>query len=101
MKKKTYPEDLVFEEWQFDWIQSMIRNRPTMDRRLVQIRDYIIEHIDEDITPKSVIEKFGMPYKDTCGMFTIRMGESMSSMIRRLKAKRAAENANSGSNHSL
>ena len=69
----------------------MIRNEPCVDPRLVQIRDYIMEHIHEDLTPRSVIEKFGMPYNVTRRMFTIRMGESMSSMIRRLKAKRAAQ----------
>ncbi len=84
-----HPEDLTFDEYQFDMIQSTVRGLKYVPRDLVNVRDYIIEHIDEDITPKSVIEHFGLPFNHTRSNFTIIMGESISSMIRRLKQERA------------
>ncbi len=62
-----------------------------IDRKMVEVRNYILAHIDEDITPRSVTEHFGLPYNRTRAVFTSDMGESMSSMIRRLKAERTME----------
>ena len=89
---KCKPEDLVFEEYQFHPVFAMVRGVPYVDRKTVQMRDYILEHYNEDITPRSVIEHFGEKhYNNMRSSFTIRMGESMSSMIRRLRAEHAEE----------
>ena len=84
------PEDLTFEDFQFYPIQAMVRGVRYVDRRLVEMRDYIIEHFDEDITPHSVIDPYGMPYNNTRYRFHSIMGESMEHMIRRLRETRAA-----------
>lgn len=83
------PEKLTFEEYQFDMIQAMVRGVRHVDRRLVEMRDYIIEHIEEELTPHSVIDPYGMPYNDTRFMFHSVMGESMGHMIQRLKNEQA------------
>ena len=79
------PEDLTFEKYQLDPIQAMVRGARYVDPRLIEMRDYIIEHIDEDLTPHSVIDSFQMPYNDTRYKFHSVMGESMGHMILRLK----------------
>ena len=84
------PEDLTFEEYQFYPVYCMVRGFRYVDRRLVEMRDYIIEHFDEDITPHSVIDTYGMPYNNTRYRFHSIMGESMEHMIRRLRETRAA-----------
>ena len=40
------PEDLTFEDYQFYPIQAMVRGVRYVDRRLVEMRDYIIEHFE-------------------------------------------------------
>lgn len=81
------PEDLTFEEYQFHPVHAMARGARYVDPRLIKMRDYIIEHIGEDITPHSVIDPYGMPYNDTRFKFHSVMGESMGHMIQRLKAE--------------
>ena len=58
---------------------------------LEELRDYIVAHIDEDITPESVIEQFGLPYQLTLSSFQCRMGETMPEMIHRMKTERSKE----------
>jgi AraC-like DNA-binding protein len=87
------PEDLTFEKYQLDPMQAMVRGLRYVDPRLIKMRDYIIEHIDEDLTPHSVIDPYGMPYNNTRYMFHSVMGESVEHMIRRLKQERAEKTA--------
>lgn len=82
------PEELTFEKYQLDPIQAMVRGVRYVDPRLIKMRDYIIEHIDEDLTPHSVIDSFQMPYNDTRYKFHRAMGESMGHMILRLNNER-------------
>ena len=80
-----HPEDLTFEDYQFHPVLAMVRGAPYVPRYVVDVRDYIVAHAGEDITPRSVCEHFGLPYNRTRSSFSTVMGESMESMIRRLK----------------
>ena len=86
---KKHPEELTFEKYQLDPIQATIHGVPYVQPILVEMRDYIIAHIDEDITPESVVKQFKGPgLYGIRSQFTCTMGESMPSMIRRLKQEK-------------
>ncbi len=63
----------------------------TPDPNVEKIKGYIIQHIDEDISPKSVIAFFGLPYNKTRTLFHKKTGETMAAYIRRLRQNNAAE----------
>lgn len=86
-------EDVTLEEYYFFPPKAALHNVPYTDRRIVKIRDYILEHYDEDITPQSVIRQFGMKTNHARSMFTFVFGETMSSMLRRLRAEHAVKGA--------
>ena len=57
------------------------------DANIVIIKEYITQHIEEDITPKSVIKRFELPYNKTQTIFHTKTGETMAEYIRRLRHK--------------
>lgn len=80
-----------------NYYNTIFLHAPTMTKALfdkysstslAELRDYIVAHIDEEITAESVIDHFGLPAQLTLESFRCRMGESMPDMIHRLKAER-------------
>lgn len=83
-----------------NYFNTIFLHAPTMTRALfdeysptslAELRDYIIAHIDEEITAESVIDHFGLPAKLTLESFRCQMGESMPDMILRLKKEAEAQ----------
>lgn len=80
-----------------NYYNTIFLHAPTMTKALfdkysstslAEFRDYIVAHIDEEITAESVIDHFGLPFKLTLESFRCRMREPMPDMILRLKAER-------------
>lgn len=59
------------------------------DANIEKIKEYIIQHIEEDISPKSVIKRFELPYNKTRTIFHAKTGETMAAYIRRLRHENA------------
>ena len=58
----------------------------------VEVMDtYIRTHLDEKLTPKSIIDHFDMDYQYARNRFYLYHGEHMTSYIRRLRKERAKE----------
>lgn len=68
------------------------------DPEVERIKAYILQHLDEDITPKSIVEDLGLPNSSTRHRFHYKTGISMPEFIRRQrreKEKLTAENEES------
>jgi AraC-like DNA-binding protein len=68
------------------------------DPEVERIKAYILQHLDENITPKSIVEELGLPNSSTRHRFHYKTGISMPEYIRRQrreKEKQAAENEES------
>ena len=65
----------------FDWCTGM-------DVKFME--SYIQKHLDEKITPKSIIDHFGMDYQHARRRFYLYHGEYMTSYINRLREERLA-----------
>jgi AraC-like DNA-binding protein len=66
----------------FDWCTGM---------DVKYMETCILKHLDEKISPKSIIEHFGMDYQHARRRFYLYHGEYMTSYINRLRKERSME----------